>query len=1349
MAQQFINPLPKSGTQFANIIDANFSELYDSLFDTPVYGSINERDVYYSSHLNLLLTGLRIIVNTGSQLTFQVYGGSSNPPSYNDTLWINTGAIDLTAYQIKEMYESNPDTNTLTDAKNSILNLISESSKGVVVDGAIKATEFIGNTGTFQLDDAVSMSSNSRGIEIKDNARNKQKKVLTAEYTSSGTSEPTYPLLNTIVTTLIQSNQADTSGDFYFSYTTTSPTSRDGVSWFGAIVKPFESGSGKFVVSYNDISGVKLVTETVVNFTPSDVGVDTSFNLSNTVELLNGETLYIEYLGVPLYGQLISGRNFNPRFSLKYQNFTNENLRRDVISASFAHNTISLTKRNTSTPVTASMPDATTGFSGAMSATDKLRLDDIYTTQQIVGEPSGIVDATQVAITKATTSLFNRVTVAPVSTSFDYLIKGKKYTISTSKTVTFTDVEGKHFLYLDSTLTLRSTNTFDMNLLYKDNVLVCWLYWDADNKKILDIGNELHGVVMDYATHKYAHENFRARFNYGLGLFGFSIDGTGSENANAQFRYEAGKITDEDLEHIIAASANPAQIPIFYLEGTGKVRKKEADNFPLIGKNDITVTTRPKYNLFSGGAWSLAQVPSDNYFLMHYFATNSIYNKVIGWVGNQVYTNITNASNGVKTEINSLTGLPFEEFVPIGSVIVTTNSYSNTPNAKFVSNETAQPYLDFRGGATYVGSVNPSDHQNLTNRTATGAHPASSISFTSATGLGSTNANNGIDEVYANLELHKSSSTAHAADFITYDNTGRTFSLGNTVQSGINYNYDTQRTHEVAATSHNATQISYDNTGRTFSLGNTTQSGINYNYDTQKTHELSTSAHSSANITFDPTGTTLTQTKVDTAIKKVRLDYDTHIASNDVHSIKSNNFTQHFWVDSNGLAVDNLDGSLKNPFRTIVEAISKTTSDTTPIVSVNRGTYTENITALSKRGLLIEGYACKQSYLTQLNGYIDLDTPMNRFRLRDFQINSPTVTAYSDMSSSEGRHILQNVSFISTDATQTVKISGLQNWITFQDCDIAGRLTISNSTATYYIIGQSNAAFNIVINSNATVMLLNSVCANITANSGTVYISASSQTAAGAIVPKSGAGTAQYIIDPNVYTVLANYALKSAANAFTGNNTFAGTSTFNGASTFGSTATFNGAQTFNAAASFTSTSTFGGASTFNSTVNAQGSSLIQLGASEKIRVDSTNVSVNAPFYLADSTNVVAKTGFTSIIPSGDVIYGIRGDGTQVYFDLYRYSFKDANYTARAYDAIFVTANTPITISLPSNPELFHPVRILSKKGTSLLTISGNGKSISVYDANGSLVGTDTAVTTVLNRVWTFRYVGTNIWELNL
>jgi len=100
--------------------------------------------------------------------------------------------------------------------------------------------------------------------------------------------------------------------------------------------------------------------------------------------------------------------------------------------------------------------------------------------------------------------------------------------------------------------------------------------------------------------------------------------------------------------------------------------------------------------------------------MVHFFATNDVTSAIYGIQGIAQYTSITAARTNANLEISTLSGLPFAEFVPIGSVIFeSANSYSNTPKARVRSTDTGANYVDFRGTQLYAPAAGSATSHSL------------------------------------------------------------------------------------------------------------------------------------------------------------------------------------------------------------------------------------------------------------------------------------------------------------------------------------------------------------------------------------------------------------------------------------------------------------------------------------------------------------------------------------------------------------------------------------------------------------------------------------------------------------
>lgn len=298
-------------------------------------------------------------------------------------------------------------------------------------------------------------------------------------------------------------------------------------------------------------------------------------------------------------------------------------------------------------------------------------------------------------------------TIAPAAGSFDVYVKGKKFTKTTAQIVTIPNLPGTHYIYFDDLGALNSTQAFSVSLI-QENAMVSNIYWNTDTSTHTYFAEERHGVVMDGMTHSYLHSVFGARYISGLALQNFTIN-AGANNADAIFTSDSGTIKDEDITLQLLAQT---EMPVLYRQGQ-YWRKKSADAFPIIYSGTAGYTGAHgylPYNRYNGGGWSLTELANNQFVLLHVFATNDIENPTIAIQGTAAYNTIPEARQAANTEIVNMTGLPFAEFVPVGSVIYQTGTYTNIPKARVRQTDLGANYVDFRGTQLYVPSGQASSH---------------------------------------------------------------------------------------------------------------------------------------------------------------------------------------------------------------------------------------------------------------------------------------------------------------------------------------------------------------------------------------------------------------------------------------------------------------------------------------------------------------------------------------------------------------------------------------------------------------------------------------------------------------
>jgi hypothetical protein len=299
-------------------------------------------------------------------------------------------------------------------------------------------------------------------------------------------------------------------------------------------------------------------------------------------------------------------------------------------------------------------------------------------------EPTGFIDRT------SSMMAFNNgnrtFTIQPTSSSFTVYIKGKQFVKTVSENVVISNITGLYYIYYNELGVLSAqTSFFDL----QTQVPVAYVYWNAAYSTAYYIGDERHGLTMDWATHQYLHETHGARYANGLSAIDYTTVGTGAINSDATLGITSGVIYDEDIRIQISHSAtptqpfqqilqNPAKIPVLHRIGpSGEWFKTTATDFPV--KYGALV----QYNENTGGTWSTPDATSGNFVAMFIIGTNNMSEPVMAVMGQRQDSTLAAAQTGATWESLSLQGLPSLEFRPLYRIIFETRtSYTNTPKAR-------------------------------------------------------------------------------------------------------------------------------------------------------------------------------------------------------------------------------------------------------------------------------------------------------------------------------------------------------------------------------------------------------------------------------------------------------------------------------------------------------------------------------------------------------------------------------------------------------------------------------------------------------------------------------------------
>lgn len=243
-----------------------------------------------------------------------------------------------------------------------------------------------------------------------------------------------------------------------------------------------------------------------------------------------------------------------------------------------------------------------------------------------------------------------------------YYIKGKRYVLGGNKTVTITDTEGTWYIYFSgATLTASQTPWV---ITDDDKALVAYVLWDAANNEGIFVGYELHGYVMDAATHARMHHAGGAAWDSGL-----LVSDAGAEVVNVS----AGDFHDEDIEIDITDGAggglweqvlSPAEIPIYYLDGASLWRlydtgdKANADDVGYVdGSLDL------HYNKLNG-AWASTAMAVNKYVAYWIVASNELNAPVMAIMGQRIDNTFAAAKDN-----NLFSGLSFAT-APVQEIVI-------------------------------------------------------------------------------------------------------------------------------------------------------------------------------------------------------------------------------------------------------------------------------------------------------------------------------------------------------------------------------------------------------------------------------------------------------------------------------------------------------------------------------------------------------------------------------------------------------------------------------------------------------------------------------------------------------
>ena len=210
--------------------------------------------------------------------------------------------------------------------------------------------------------------------------------------------------------------------------------------------------------------------------------------------------------------------------------------------------------------------------------------------------------------------------------------------------------------------------------------------------------------------------------------------------------------------------------------------------------------------------------------------------------------------------------------------------------------------------------------------------------------------------------------------------------------------------------------------------------------------------------------------------------------------LRNNRFV---WVSA-GPLTGKEDGTLMNPYRTVMDALAGTAGASNVVINlipVESGSLTEDVTIDGDRqNILIQGYSTNGAPIVIIDGTFTITGDSARIRVKDLGLRGQDGNPALVISGSIGLHYFDNVDFSQAGESNgplVVITDRAQRWVTFTNCGIDGDVDIEDMIegGTVCFNGHNSGDTCIYINTNAHVYVKNGIQVKyIEHNAGTVDI---------------------------------------------------------------------------------------------------------------------------------------------------------------------------------------------------------------------------------------------------------------------
>lgn len=354
-------------------------------------------------------------------------------------------------------------------------------------------------------------------------------------------------------------------------------------------------------------------------------------------------------------------------------------------------------------------------------------------TKGLASQPiyNGIEDSSTIAV--AFNASTQAITVTHTGTT-NVWVSGVKYAKTGAENISLTsNTTGRWFLYYDATGTLTVSQT-PWDILVSAPLMLIY-YRANDNKALLfDERHPASSGMSDY-SHKYNHENIGTLLGAGATIADYAL----TNNANLDYSVSSATLKDEDLEFSLLTLADGGSRKIFWLDAAGGARWNwaTANGYGIISSGVLPAGDIYYNNVAAGTQVAQATLGS---YVNYWPIALQFYAEVDGAtqtplspgyaviMGQASYTSLSAAQ-----AVNPITGLQYVgNLTAEGNIFARITYIKSNPGANI---KIAADPVTFRYGVSTLtaSSFTPTDHQSLSNRSATGAHPGVAISKNVAT----------------------------------------------------------------------------------------------------------------------------------------------------------------------------------------------------------------------------------------------------------------------------------------------------------------------------------------------------------------------------------------------------------------------------------------------------------------------------------------------------------------------------------------------------------------------------------------------------------------------------------------